>query len=217
MDGRQPVAPSCSARSDAPAAICRRLCSQAARFCNPDPLNPASGPFKTFNDASQSYLLRPVADRTSGLGKDGMAAAYTDLKRHVICDSNKPHYCNEPASPLQASDSNFAIPSDQFLTAEAVGCRQLGTVGTSRRSRRSTRRSPLDGGEATASEGQFEALSDSDQLAVVTFLKTLQMPILPPHLESERQYAKLPVRRAAAWAASLGHHATARSRRRRDA
>ena len=39
------------------------------------------------------------------------------------------------------------------------------------------------GGEATTSESQFEALSNSDQLAVVTFLKTLQMPILPANLD----------------------------------
>ena len=101
----------------------------------------------------------------------------------MICDSNKPHYCNEPASPVQASDSNFAIPSDQFLTAKLWDTGNSGPWG---------HRGDLDtiyaaitahGGEATASEGQFEALSDSDQLAVVTFLKTLQMPILPANMD----------------------------------
>jgi Di-haem oxidoreductase, putative peroxidase len=97
----------------------------------------------------------------------------------VICDSNKPHYCNEPISPVQASDSNFSIPSDQFLTAK------LWDVGNS---------SPFGhrgdlhtifaaivnhGGEAASSEAQFEALPNPDQLAIVSFLRTLQMPTLP--------------------------------------
>jgi hypothetical protein len=143
----------------------------STQFCDPDPQNPAG----TFNDTSQSYCF--------DLSKAGIhgnsVAAYTDLKRHVICDSNKPHYCNEPASPLQASDSNFAIPNDQFLTAKLWDTGNSGPWG---------HRGDLDtiyaaitahGGEATTSESQFEDLSDSDQLAVVTFLKTLQMPILP--------------------------------------
>ena len=104
----------------------------------------------------------------------------------MICDSNKPHYCNEPASPLQASDSNFAIPHDQFLTAKLWDTGNSGPWG---------HRGDLDtiyaaitahGGEATTSETQYESLSDSDQLAVVTFLKTLQMPILPTNQESEQ-------------------------------
>ena len=147
----------------------------SSKFCDPDPLNPPN----TFNDASQSYCFD--LSRTGIRGNT--VAAYTDLKRHVICDSNKPHYCNEPASPVQASDSNFAIPSDQFLTAKLWDTGNSGPWG---------HRGDLDtiyaaitahGGEATASEGQFEALSDSDQLAVVTFLKTLQMPILPANMD----------------------------------
>ena len=89
---------------------------RSTRFCDPDPTNPGSGPFKTFNDASQSvcFDLR----KTSGLGADGMVHAYTDLKRHVICDADHPHYCNEPAAPLQPDDSTSSIPNDQFLTAK---------------------------------------------------------------------------------------------------
>jgi len=34
------------------------------------------------------------------------------------------------------------------------------------------------GGEATASEAEFEALPNSDQAAVVVFLKSLMMPII---------------------------------------
>jgi hypothetical protein len=147
----------------------------STKFCDPDPQNPAN----TFNDASQSYCF--------DLSKTGIrgnsVAAFTDLKRHVICDANKPHYCNEPASPIQASDSNFPIPQNQFFTAKLWDVGNSGPWG---------HRGDLDtiyaaitahGGEATTSESQFEALSNSDQLAVVTFLKTLQMPILPTNMD----------------------------------
>ncbi|HEV2170705.1 MAG TPA: hypothetical protein VGR40_07145, partial [Candidatus Binatus sp.] len=143
----------------------------AAKFCDPDPQNLPN----TFNDASQSFCFDLSETGIHG----GSVAAYTDLKRHVICDSNKPHYCNEPASPLQATDDNIPIGQDQFLTAKLWDTGNSGPWG---------HRGDLDtiyaaitahGGEATSSEAQFEALSNSDQLAVVTFLKTLQMPILP--------------------------------------
>lgn len=143
----------------------------SSQFCDPDPQNPSG----TLNDTSQSYCFNLSQTGIRG----NTVAAYTDLKRHVICDSNKPHYCNEPASPLQASDSNYAIPNDQFLTAKLWDTDNSGPWG---------HRGDLDtiyaaitahGGEATSSESQFEALSNSDQLAVVTFLKTLQMPVLP--------------------------------------
>lgn len=141
------------------------------KFCDPDPMNPPN----TFNDTSQSYCfdLHQV-----GL-KGNAVVAYTDLKRHVICDNNKPHYCNEPVSPVQASDSNFAIPHDQFLTAKLWDAGNSSPYG---------HRGDLDtifaaiinhGGEATATESQFAALPDSDQAAIVSFIHTLDMPILP--------------------------------------
>jgi len=147
----------------------------STKFCDPDPQNPSG----TFNDTSRSYCFDLA--RTGIRGNS--VAAFTDLKRHVLCDSNKPHYCNEPASPLQASDSNYAISKDQFLTAKLWDTGNSGPWG---------HRGDLDtiyaaitahGGEATPAESQFEALSNSDQSAVVTFLRTLQMPILPMNLD----------------------------------
>lgn len=145
-------------------------------FCDPDATNPASGPFKTFNDTSQSvcFDLR----KTSGLGGDGMVRAYTDLKRHVICDVNKPHYCNEPDLPLQPDDSTATIPRDQFLSAKLWDVANSAPYG---------HRGDLDtifaaiiahGGEATSSEAEFAALPNADQAAIVAFLKTLAMPII---------------------------------------
>jgi hypothetical protein len=145
-------------------------------FCDPNPANPASGPFKTFNDTSKSvcFDLR----RTSGLAQDGMVRAYTDLKRHVICDAAKLHYCNEPISPLQPDDSTAPIPRDEFLTAKLWDVGNSAPFG---------HRGDLDtiyaaivahGGEANSSEAQFEGLRNSDQAAIVAFLKRLVMPII---------------------------------------
>jgi hypothetical protein len=150
-------------------------------FCDPDPQNPSN----TFRDTSQSICFN--LENVTGL-KGSLVEAYTDLKRHVICDANKPHYCNEPATPVQASDSNVPIAQDQFLTAKLWDVGNSAPYG---------HRGDLDtvfeaiiqhGGEATSAEAQFESLSYSDQATVVAFLKTLQMPAMamqknpPPQL-----------------------------------
>jgi len=148
---------------------------ESTLFCDPDPLNPTTGPFATFNDPTQSYCFD--LQKTSGL-RGNLVPAYTDLKRHVICDVNKPHFCNEPATPLQTSDTLEAVPNDEFLTAKLWDVGNSAPWG---------HRGDLDtiyaaivahGGEAAAIEGDFEALAASDQSAVVAFLKTLEMPIL---------------------------------------
>ena len=96
----------------------------------------------------------------------------------MICNNNRPHYCNEPVSPV-ASDGNCAIPHDQFFTAK------LWDTGTSSPYRHW---GDLDtifaaiinhGGEARPAESQFEALADSDLAAIVSFIHPLDMPILP--------------------------------------
>jgi Di-haem oxidoreductase, putative peroxidase len=144
-------------------------------FCDPNPMNPSTGPFMTFSDTSQSYCFD--LKQTAGL-HDNMVQAFTDLKRHVICDASKPHFCNEPLSPLQPTDALFTVPNDQFLTAKLWVVGNSGPWG---------HRGDLDtiyaaivahGGDATAAEAQFEALPDSDQSAVVAFLKTLVMPTI---------------------------------------
>jgi hypothetical protein len=158
----------------------------ATKFCDPDPDNTPN----TFRDTSQSYCFDLSEAGFSG----GSVHAYTDLKRHVICDNNKPHYCNEPVSPVQASDSNFPIPPDQFLTAKLWDVGNSSPYG---------HRGDLDtiyaaiinhGGEAVSSEAQFEALPNADQLAIVSFLRTLQMPILPMKKNPPPQMAGLPNR-----------------------
>lgn len=112
----------------------------------------------------------------------------------MICDSDKPHYCNEPVSPVQASDRLQSHPTRSIPHRETVGRWQLEPL---------RHRGDLDtiyaaiinhGGEAVSSEAQFEALPNADQLAIVSFLRTLQMPILPMKKNPPPQMVGLPNR-----------------------
>ncbi|MGH7933370.1 MAG: di-heme oxidoredictase family protein [Candidatus Binataceae bacterium] len=147
----------------------------STNFCEPDPMNPTSGAFKTFADTSQSYCFD--LRKTSGMRGD-VVNAYTDLKRHVICDDNKPEFCNEPPALLQLTDTGKPCPFNEYLTAK------LWDVGNStpyghRGDVDTIYQAIIDhGGEAATSEANYEALPDSDQKAIVAFLKTLKMPII---------------------------------------
>lgn len=48
------------------------------------------------------------------------------------------------------------------------------------------------GGEATGAEANLELLSDSDQLAIVSFLKNLQMSSLPLEKNPPPQMTEVP-------------------------
>jgi cytochrome c553 len=156
-------------------------------YCEPNPLN-ATGDYR---DTSHSYCFD--LRQTSGL-QGNMVQAFTDLKRHTICDPTKPydpetnHFCDDPPLKSTPATDNTGPGAagtvdrplyHQFLTAKLWDTGNSGPWG---------HRNDLDtiyaaieahGGEATAAEHAFDQLSDSDQLAIVTFLKTLQMPIMP--------------------------------------
>lgn len=103
---------------------------------------------------------------------DGRAVirAYTDLKRHRICDKEKPFFCNETLV------QGFA-PIDQFIT------KRLWDIGNTppygHRGDLTTIREAIlhHGGEARASRLLFEGLTRQEQDEIVSFLRTLQ--ILP--------------------------------------
>jgi hypothetical protein len=156
-------------------------------YCEPNPLN-TDGDFR---DTSQSYCVD--LQKTSGLaGK--LVNAYTDLKRHSICDPTRDydpetnHFCDDPPRTITpgtdgTGPGNQGGPLDrppyhQFLTAKLWDTGNSAPWG---------HRNDLDtvydaivahGGEATASKDMFDGLSDADQLAVVVFLKSLRMPVM---------------------------------------
>jgi hypothetical protein len=129
----------------------------------------------TFSDTSQSYCFDMTEQGESPRlerERNGtvIVRAFTDLKRHTICDADLPHFCNERV--VQAG-----IPTDQFIT------RKLWDVGNSapygHRGDLTTITEAIlaHGGEGRAARDEFTVLSVEQQAEVVEFLKTLQ--ILP--------------------------------------
>jgi hypothetical protein len=139
-------------------------------FCEPYDQNPPG----TLSDQTQKICFDlmsagrgPTLVHQAG-GKSAQVRAFTDLKRHSICDTQNPHYCNEP---LVQND----VPIDQFLT------RKLWDVGNSapygHRGDLSTITEAIvaHGAEGRASRDAFNALAQNEQAAIVEFLKTLQV------------------------------------------
>lgn len=92
--------------------------------------------------------------------------AFTDLKRHRICDEQRPHLCNEH----KRQDN---VPTNQFMTAKlwdlatsAPYCHRGDCLTVSE--------AILNhGGEANESRRRFESLPDTDKRQLIAFLLTL--------------------------------------------
>jgi cytochrome c peroxidase len=97
--------------------------------------------------------------------------AYTDLKRHNLCDEDDRYFCNERVTEPE-------ISLGMFVT------RKLWDIGSSaafgHRGDLSTITEAIEhhAGEARAARSNYSKLSAYDRAAIVEFLKTLQ--ILPP-------------------------------------
>jgi hypothetical protein len=109
--------------------------------------------------------LEPTADGGA------IVRAYTDLKRHSLCDEFDQFFCNETMTET-------GIPPSTFLT------RKLWDIGSSaafgHRGDLSTITEAIDhhAGEARPARTNYFQLTGYERAAVVEFLKTLQ--ILPP-------------------------------------
>jgi hypothetical protein len=147
-----------------------RLALRRPEFSEPNPYN-RPGNLVPNDQLGTIRIPLPVSSQVgSGLFRDEQGsyfvAAYTDLKRHVICDDRDPFFCNERLR------QDF-VPTDQFLTAK------LWDVSTSmpygHRGDCTTLSEVIvhHSGEAYAARQAFFALSDNDKRAVVLFLRTL--------------------------------------------
>jgi hypothetical protein len=147
-------------------------------FSDPNPYNPEG------NLQADEVTRLTTYDMTAQGGKpylerryDGSAVirAYTDLKRHNLCDADYNHYCNEELEQA-------GVATEMFLT------RKLWDVGNTapygHRGDLTTITEAIDqhGGEARASRDAFFALTQQSRDEVVEFLKSLQ--ILPPGTEN---------------------------------
>jgi hypothetical protein len=152
-------------------------------FCEPNPYNPPG----TFSDTGQSFCFnmtdegeKPRLEKAPG-GK-AIVKAYTDLKRHDLCDPpDQPdairYFCNEQLA--QGRHDQDGKPGTEFFIT-----RKLWDVGNSapygHRGDLTTITEAImyHGGEGRESRDNFAALPTGEQASIVQFLKTLQ--VLPP-------------------------------------
>ena len=150
-------------------------------FVEPNPWNPAG----TFSDTAQSIRFDLTAagelPRLEATADGGAVVwAYTDLKRHNLCDAETGFYCNEQLA--QGRPDQEGAPGATFFIT-----RKLWDVGNSapygHRGDLTTITEAIlyHGGEARETREAFVALDIEEQAAVVAFLKTLQ--ILPAGCE----------------------------------
>jgi len=143
-------------------------------FSEPNPFNPPG-------NVRPEEVTRPITfdltregpgprlERTS----DGKAIvrAYTDLKRHVICDEQDPFFCNE----RKVQDG---VPPEHFLTRKLWDVGSTAPYGHRGDLTTITEAILHHAGEARPQRERFAALREEEQAAIVEFLKTLQ--VLPP-------------------------------------
>ncbi len=143
-------------------------------------------------DVQRPIVLDLTSDisspRLEGRGNGNRGAvvrAYTDLKRHVICDEMDPFFCNEQVV-------QNGVPTNQFIT------RKLWDVGNSapygHRGDLTTITEAIlhHAGEARPQRERFAALPNELQNEIVEFLKQLQvLPNGAPREITDRQLKHL--------------------------
>lgn len=140
------------------------------KFCEPYDQNSPG----TFSDQTQKVCFDLVSEGRGPTlvhqadGKSALVGAFTDLKRHTICDAQDPHYCNEPLV-------QNGVPIDQFLTRKLWDVGNSAPYGHRGDLTTITEAIVAHGAEGRASRDAFNALSQDQQSAIVEFLKTLQV------------------------------------------
>ncbi|MCB1044121.1 MAG: hypothetical protein KDC35_14350 [Acidobacteria bacterium] len=142
-------------------------------FSEPNPYNPAgnlqvSEVTHTFEfDMTQEGFLPRL--ESTGDGR-AIVRAFTDLKRHNLCDDDYQHYCNEQL--VQAG-----VSTEEFLTRKLWDVGNTAPYGHKGDLTTITEAIHFHGGEARASRDAFFALDQNGRDEIVEFLKSLQ--ILP--------------------------------------
>jgi len=147
-------------------------------FVEPNPFNPP-GTCSSAAEGCPDYSFDMTKDGDKPRlekGKDGTAIvrAYTDLKRHSLCDEDINFFCNEQLA--QGRPAQDGKPGTEFFLT-----RKLWDVGnTAPYGHRGDVSTIFEAimfhvGEARVSRDAYAALSNADQGAVVKFLKTLQV------------------------------------------
>lgn len=158
------------------------------RFCDPGPYNPAN----IFNDQSQQFCVTldyDVNDQTKQDDTDNDAPAadtpldilaYTDLKRHRMCDDPEEvadpirELCNEQHAEGRPDQGKYP-GTEFFLTADLWSTGESWPYGHDGRFPSLGPMILAHAGEARESRDAYAALRDSDQVAIIKYLKTLKI------------------------------------------
>jgi len=152
-------------------------------FVEPNPYNPA-GNCKSVEDGCPSYSfdMTKTGDKPrleKGPKDTAIVRAYTDLKRHNLCDDeNSPNpirwFCNEQLAQGRP-DQDGKPGTEFFLTRKLWDVGNTAPYGHRGDISTITEAILYHGGEARASRDAFAAKPVEDQKALVAFLKTLQI------------------------------------------
>lgn len=113
---------------------------------------------------TQNHIKMPLLLRRDGKGF--ALNAFTDLKRHVMCDEKRHFFCNERKKQDKVPLNEFMTPRLWDLNTKAPYCHR-GDCSTI------TEAIEAHGGEASAYTDAFDALPRSDKVSLVRFLKSL--------------------------------------------
>jgi hypothetical protein len=140
-------------------------------FSEPNPFNPAGN--LRIQDVALPYTFdlsrdipKPRLERTQAGG--AIVRAFTDLKRHVICDDQDPFFRNERL--IQSG-----VPVDQFITRKLWDVGNTAPYGHRGDLTTITEAILHHAGEARSQRERFASLGTDQQGEIIEFLKQLQV------------------------------------------
>jgi hypothetical protein len=140
-------------------------------FSEPNPFNPPGN--LRVQDVPSPFTFDLTQDgpkpRLERYGLNGaIVRAYTDLKRHVICDNQDPFFCNEQL--VQAG-----VSTNQFITRKLWDVGNTAPYGHRGDLTTITEAIMHHAGEARVHRERFTALTADQRAEIVEFLKQLQV------------------------------------------
>jgi len=145
-------------------------------FVEPNPYNPP-GTCASAADGCPDFSFDLTSKTGLEKGPAGTAVvrAYTDLKRHSLCDNDINFFCNEQLAQGRADAIDGTPGTEFFLTRKLWDVGNTAPYGHRGDVSTITEAILFHGGEGRASRDAFAAAPADDQKALVTFLKTLQI------------------------------------------